>query len=150
MFAIPTMSLSCSSALAFLLCACLWIALRRTVLSPLKNVPGPFWAKLSGLYRVNLVWDGACGPKTETLHRRYGPLVRTGPKHVLFSDPEALHAVYDSRTKFVKAGKNSLDEDFDAVANEYRVDSTVSLPFVTKVLLRIQSFRQEIHNIISF
>lgn len=78
------------------------ILCRRTIFSPLKRVPGPFWAGLSGLYRVNLVCRGDCAPRIAELHCLYGPVVRTGPNHVLFSEPDAIFDVYSGRTKFLK------------------------------------------------
>jgi hypothetical protein len=36
------------------------------------------------------------------LHKKYGPLVRIGPKEVLISDPEAIKVIYTLRSGFIK------------------------------------------------
>ena len=70
--------------------------------SRLKHIPGPILALFTGLYRVHLVWSGQCAKKIEKLHSAYGPIVRTGPNHVLLSDPAAMFAIYGAGTKFKK------------------------------------------------
>ena len=70
--------------------------------SCLSHVPGPFLARFTGLYRVFLLWSGECPPKIHELHKRYGPIVRTGPNHVIVSDPSALFNIYGSGGRFRK------------------------------------------------
>ena len=61
-----------------------------------RKVPGPYLASLSSLYRVYLLWSGDCTEKYESLHKNYGPVVRTGPHHVIVSDQAAICRIYDA------------------------------------------------------
>ena len=70
--------------------------------SGLWHVPGPFLARFTGLYRVFLLWSGECPWKIHELHKRYGSVVRTGPNHVIVSDPSALFSIYGSGGRFRK------------------------------------------------
>ena len=69
---------------------------------PLQHVPGPAAARFTSLYRVYLVWSGRGPARLRELHRRYGPVVRTGPAHVSVADPSALTVVYGFGGGFVK------------------------------------------------
>ncbi|PPJ54798.1 hypothetical protein CBER1_04029 [Cercospora berteroae] len=73
------------------------------LLTPLRKIPGPplarftnFWiAWKSGEGRSHLLW--------RELHAKYGPLVRTGPKRVLFNNPELLATIYGAGSNYVKS-----------------------------------------------
>ena len=62
--------------------------------SRLREIPGPFLAKVTALYRVSMFWRGDGLARILTLHGKYGPVVRTGPRHVLVADPDALFVIY--------------------------------------------------------
>ena len=68
----------------------------------LWQVPGPIIARLTPLYRVYLLWSGDCTQKFERLHQRFGPVVRTGPHHVITSDPAAILTIYDAGWQYPK------------------------------------------------
>lgn len=68
----------------------------------LIKIPGPFLASLSNLYRFRLVWLDDVSDRSLRLHRRYGPLLRLGPKYISASSPESIHAIYRSGTGFQK------------------------------------------------
>ena len=68
----------------------------------LVMIPGPFLAPFSSLYRVYLLWSGSCTEKYERLHKQYGSVVRTGPRHVITSDPAAVSTIYDTGWRFPK------------------------------------------------
>ncbi|KAI9834154.1 MAG: hypothetical protein M1826_005265 [Phylliscum demangeonii] len=72
-------------------------------LHPLSKVPGPFWASLSRLWLVKHARSGEMHRTAIALHRRYGPLVRTGPNEVSVSDPQAVKMIYGLATKFPKS-----------------------------------------------
>jgi hypothetical protein len=60
----------------------------------LRNIPGPFLARFTNLYRL---WHTVFSETTEfipSLHRRYGRFVRYGPNMVLVGDPEAIGEIY--------------------------------------------------------
>ncbi|KAL9007704.1 MAG: hypothetical protein Q9173_007084 [Seirophora scorigena] len=87
-------------ALVFSVCA-VYIA-RQTILSPLKHVPGPYFAKLTNVYQLAVYYRRRQYPVTRRLHHRYGPAVRVGPNHVSLSDPNLLKKIYDIKGKYVK------------------------------------------------
>lgn len=76
--------------------------------SGLINVPGPFLASLSNLYRFRLVWLEDVSDRSLRLHRKYGPLLRLGPNYVSASSPESVQAIYRSGTGFQKVRVNPV------------------------------------------
>ena len=62
--------------------------------SSIRNIPGPFLAKVTSWYRFFLFWRGEGISLVLQLHQQYGPVVRTGPKHVLVAEPDALFMIY--------------------------------------------------------
>jgi hypothetical protein len=85
-------------ALCFLLLA---IRLVRNYLR-LKSVPGPFLAHFTDLWRSRAQNSPNFGAKMLELHRKYGPLVRTGPNFVSVSDPAAVPIIYGSKPVWLK------------------------------------------------
>lgn len=72
-------------------------------LSPLRNIPGPFLAKVTPKW---LIFVDLAGYRTLTLHKlhqRYGSAVRIGPQEVSFSNPEMVKEIYGQQTVFMKA-----------------------------------------------
>lgn len=70
--------------------------------SPLKNIPGPFLAKFTGIWRL---WDHYNATQTETqrrLHAKLGPAVRIGPNMVSLNDPNLISTVYSTRGNYLK------------------------------------------------
>lgn len=76
-----------------------------TVWSPLRKIPGPFLARVSGLYRLALVATGRAPSKYQQVHQDYGKIVRVGPNHVSVSDASAIPTIYGLGSKFLKVGK---------------------------------------------
>lgn len=68
----------------------------------LRTLPGHWLASFSRLYKIFLVYDGLCPEKERAMHKKYGPVVRTGPHHVSFSDPAAISSIYGISTNFPK------------------------------------------------
>lgn len=92
-------------ALAALLVCCLPLLLHFTIkvnTSRLKSLPGPFPGRVSNFYRVWLLSTGKGPIKYWELHKKYGPVVRTGPNHVSLSDPAMISVVYDLKNKYFK------------------------------------------------
>lgn len=71
--------------------------------SPLKRVPGPFFARFTNLFYWNRVRHGSFQHENVALHRKFGPLVRLGPKLVSIDDPGALKTIYGIGSKFPKS-----------------------------------------------
>ena len=68
----------------------------------LRDLPGPFLARFSGLYRVLLVVKGEAPARYRQLHDKYGVIVRTGPNHVSISDSSMIPFIYGIGGKFLK------------------------------------------------
>lgn len=70
--------------------------------SPLKQLPGPFLAQFSDLWRL---WNHYSQTHIETqrkLHSQHGPVVRLGPKTVSVTDPDLIKTIYSVRGTFLK------------------------------------------------
>lgn len=62
----------------------------RRFFSPLRDVPGPFWASLTRLWHVKIIIDGNQNEQLRDAHERYGPFVRMAPNEVSVSHPEGV------------------------------------------------------------
>lgn len=76
--------------------------IQSTLFSKLRRVPGPILARFTAFYRASLIWSGTGPAQCYELHLRYGPVIRTGPRHVMVSDAAAVSNIFDNRTKFLK------------------------------------------------
>lgn len=81
-----------------------WIikALRLAYRSDLSPLPGPKWARFTGLYRVYRLWSGQAPAVYLHLHEQYGPIVRTGPDTVSIADPSTIPTIYGISSNFLK------------------------------------------------
>lgn len=70
--------------------------------SPLRDIPGPFLAKFTDVWRMFDYWKTTQIQSHQELHRQHGAAVRIGPNMVSLSDPSLLKKVYDTRGNFVK------------------------------------------------
>ncbi|CAG7950810.1 unnamed protein product [Penicillium olsonii] len=73
------------------------------LLSPLKSIPGPFWARFSNLWYFNRLWNGQFEHENIALHQKHGPIVRLGPSHYSISDAESVKKIYGPGSKFAKS-----------------------------------------------
>jgi hypothetical protein len=94
-----------------------------TVLKPgVRDVPGPWLAKVTNLYRVRMVLRGSFSHDLAELHRRYGTAVRIGPDCVSLSDRSVIQDIYGIRTNFPKVGPGIIrEQQFEANASSDRV-----------------------------
>ncbi|XDG03463.1 hypothetical protein ABKA04_003078 [Annulohypoxylon sp. FPYF3050] len=70
--------------------------------SSLRAIPGPFFASFSNVWKVLAVYKDAMPQWNIAVHKKYGSVVRIGPKHVSFSSPEALQIIHGSRQAYPK------------------------------------------------
>ena len=76
--------------------------LRRAYSTTLRHVPGPWYAKFTGLgMKANDV-AGNRWYYVQALHKKYGPIVRIAPKDVAISDPQVVSKVHALGTEFRK------------------------------------------------
>lgn len=65
-------------------------------------VPGPLFGRLSSLYCIWLLSDSKGPINCAELHKKYGPVVQTGPKNVSLCDSLLIPVVYKARNTFLK------------------------------------------------
>ncbi|CEJ57775.1 hypothetical protein PMG11_06456 [Penicillium brasilianum] len=85
------------------ICGVLLYVIYQCFFSPLAKYPGPFWAKLTKLYRASLSLRGHGHRDFIALHKRYGNLVRVAPNELSIADPEAFREIYKAGNNFHKA-----------------------------------------------
>lgn len=72
------------------------------LIAPLKDIPGPFLAKFTNLWRV-YDYCHLISPETQKkLHAKHGAAVRLGPNLVSLNDPALIPVIYNSRGTFRK------------------------------------------------
>ncbi|KAH7091419.1 pisatin demethylase [Paraphoma chrysanthemicola] len=69
----------------------------------LNHIPGPFWASFSDFYRLCIVWGRRPEQWHIQLHKKYGEVVRIGPKTVICSSNKAAKKIYALNAGFVKS-----------------------------------------------
>lgn len=62
-------------------------------------------ASLTNWYRFYDVWANSGDLPMVELHKKYGKIVRYGPKMLSISDPGAINDIYVGSDPFVKVGK---------------------------------------------
>jgi hypothetical protein len=77
--------------------------LGRALFSPLKDIPGPFWARYTSLWYFKRVHQGSFEQDNISLHQRYGPVVRVAPNQYSISDAAAIKTVYGTGSRFAKS-----------------------------------------------
>ena len=65
----------------------------------IRDVPGPWVAKFSILYRLTLIIRGKAPEEYGKLHDKYGQIVRVGPNQVSINDPTAILQIYGISSK---------------------------------------------------
>jgi hypothetical protein len=68
----------------------------------LRNVPGPWLAKFTNLWRVYYAWRGDYTETLRKLHRQYGDVVRVGPNCVLLSGKGQMEKILGFKEDFPK------------------------------------------------
>jgi hypothetical protein len=69
----------------------------------ISQIPGPFLATITDLWRFVVVWGRRPDRTHLQLHRKYGSLVRLGPNEVSCSDPSALQVIYALNAGLIKS-----------------------------------------------
>ena len=63
-------------------------------LHPLGRFPGPFWASLTGLWKIRVLLTGDMPAQLCKLHEKYGNIIRIGPNELSFNTETALNDIY--------------------------------------------------------
>lgn len=69
----------------------------------LRKLPGPILARFTALWKVYITIKGDAHVSYQKLHKKYGPIARTGPNTVSLADPAEIPAIYLSGNTYLKA-----------------------------------------------
>lgn len=69
------------------------VIIYRRHFSPLKDIPGPFWASFSRLWHLRITLDGNQNEQLTEAHEKYGHFVRLANNEVSVSHPDAIRRV---------------------------------------------------------
>jgi hypothetical protein len=78
--------------------------------SPLKNIPGPFLARFSNVWRLFSHYNQTHIDTQRALHKKHGDFVRLGPNTVSIADASLLKTIYSTRGTFKKVSTLYLHE----------------------------------------
>lgn len=70
--------------------------------SPLRRIPGPWYALYTKWWLVYKTWRGVRAKTIHELHQKYGPWVRVAPNEISTADSVAIPAIYGVTSEFVK------------------------------------------------
>lgn len=62
----------------------------RRFFSPLKHIPGPFWASITRLWYLKRILDGNQNEQLQKLHEKHGKFVRLAPSEISVTHPDAV------------------------------------------------------------
>lgn len=79
-------------------------------LHPLRRFPGPLLSKITIFNSFYYKGRGETVDWLDSLHKKYGPIVRVGPNQLSFIQPEAWKDIYGHRTG-VNAGKPNFQKE---------------------------------------
>ncbi|KAK3984088.1 putative cytochrome P450 E-class, group I [Cladorrhinum sp. PSN332] len=121
-------SLSLETLNLYLLCPALSIIYSiYSILSSyrrLSHIPGPLQAHFTSLYITSTAFHGNLDTTCDTLHAKYGPLVRIGPNSLLLSDFSELSRIQGVRSSYYRSDWN----------NAIRFDSELCQDSVTTIM----------------
>ena len=78
-------------------------AFYRLFISPLRSVPGPWYATISDFWLTTHVLRLRRCRAIDDLFRKYGPIVRVSPNRVIFLDSATMKGVYGVSNKLNKS-----------------------------------------------
>ncbi|OBT57364.1 hypothetical protein VE04_02759, partial [Pseudogymnoascus sp. 24MN13] len=96
---LPCILIATSSIIAVLILR----SLLRDITSPLRDIPGPFLARYTRLWKLREIYKGAFQETNIELHRKHGPIVRIAPNEYSIDDPDAVKIIYGLGSQFIKS-----------------------------------------------
>ena len=110
LLALVTLMKQPSTLFSFLIAILLYVSTEiflNLYLHPLRNIPGPRKFAASRLPYVYSALSGHLATKLSVLHEQNGPVVRTAPNEISFTDPDAWKTIYGQRQSgYAKFKKN--------------------------------------------
>lgn len=77
-------------------------SLLQFILDPLRNIPGPFFARFTRLWYFIEIYKGRFELTEIELHKKYGPIVRIAPHEYSIDDVDAAKIIYGHGNHFPK------------------------------------------------
>lgn len=137
-----------TTLLAVLLANLLWTRYS----SGLRQIPGPFLASFSNLWKLQAVWKQNMHRANIRVHEDYGPIVRIGPNHVSVTDPASMQIIYGVKNVWQKSAFYPLAEGvykgkflptlFTTQSNEYhaRLKRGAARAFSMDVVMGLEGY----------
>ena len=82
---------------------CSVVAIYRLFFSPLRSIPGPWYAAISEIWLITHVLRFRRCRAINELLQKYGHIVRVAPNKVIFLDTTAMKSVYGVGSKLNKS-----------------------------------------------
>lgn len=82
----------------------------KSLVSPLRCIPGPLLAQFTNLWRFLDVWRGGSIKTLIELHDQYGTAVRLGPNRVSLNEPDLIRTVYSTRNRWIKSDMYKVND----------------------------------------
>ena len=125
-------------AFSLLLGGALSYVVYQQYLHPLNCFPGPFWASLTDVWKVQLLRTGTMPAQLSSLHERYGDIVRIGPNELSFNNESAVKEIYKAGRAMEKGplydGFTSFKPNVFGLRDEEVIFPTLSWKRLTKSL----------------
>lgn len=87
----------------------------------LNKIPGPWLAGFTDLWRLFIVRGRRAQEVHIELHKKYGPMVRLGPRAVSVADPEAIKIIYSPSSGYSKVNFRTMNSHMaELIANTTR------------------------------
>ncbi|OHF03155.1 cytochrome P450 3A9 [Colletotrichum orchidophilum] len=110
--------------------------------SPLRKLPGPWYAPLTTLHLRYLFSTGTIWKLVERSHNKYGSIVRLGPRQVWISDKEAMKEILikTDLPKVAMYAEISRDKFSPGLFGEMRLKRFLSPAFTVNYIDNLETF----------
>ncbi|EXJ89425.1 hypothetical protein A1O3_02492 [Capronia epimyces CBS 606.96] len=102
------------------LAVCRLLLTVRTRFFHLSSIPGPWWAAYTRLWLCKTIASGDSAKIFTDINKRYGPLARIGPNHLITDDPDVTRRILAARSHYTRGPW------FDAIKIDPHVPNIVS------------------------
>ncbi|KAL2754887.1 hypothetical protein ACRALDRAFT_1082515 [Sodiomyces alcalophilus JCM 7366] len=108
---------------------------------PLRGIPGPLLHRASGGPIVAAQMTGGRSFRIQSLHAKYGPVVRIAPNHVTFTDARAFRDVYGIIKKSSPSAPPPAVPELPKADEFYRLGKSLPRDIVTEHTTRHRALR---------
>uniref|UniRef100_A0A093VCR3 Pisatin demethylase n=1 Tax=Talaromyces marneffei PM1 TaxID=1077442 RepID=A0A093VCR3_TALMA len=74
----------------------------KTSWTHLSTIPGPWWASYTRLWLCKTIAAGDSAQVFVNVNKKYGPIARVGPNHLLTDDPEVVRRILATRSHYTR------------------------------------------------